>query len=422
MVSLEDLIVLTSGAVHKITSGDNTFSFENLRTKPQSYRGSSILDPIIIDSTILFVQARGSRVRDIKYALESDGYKGQPLSILSEHLVRNKTIVSWTYAQEPDSIIWMVRNDGKLLGVTYLEEQDVLAWHQHETDGYFESVCSIPEGEEDAVYFVVRRTIDGVEKRYIERLHSRNFEAVEDAFFVDSGLSFDGGSAVITGMTQANPVVVTAVGHVFTNGQTIRHEDLVGMDEANGNEYTIGNTATDTYELTGVDGTGYVAYDSGGIAKRVVTDISGLDHLEGKSVAILADGNVHPQLTVTSGAVTLTYAVNKVHIGLPYTSDLETLEPPFEGTAGSPKSAQEIIIGVEDSRGLWAGPTNSEENLVELKQRDDEDWGDPTDLQTGYFNITVESTWEQNGQLLLRQVDPLPLTVLSIVPDYDVGS
>lgn len=422
MVSLDDLIILTSGAIHKITSGDNAFSFANLRTKPQSYRGSSILDPIIIDNTIIYVQARGSRVRDIKYALESDGYKGQPLSILSEHLVRNKTIVSWAYAQEPDSIIWMVRNDGKLLGVTYLAEQDVLAWHQHETDGFYESVCTVEEGDEDAVYFVVKRTINGTTKRYIERLHTRNFTDIKDAFFVDSGLSFNGLTATISGATQANPVVITATGHTFSNGQITLHEDIVGMTELNGQSYTIGNVTANTYELTGVDGTGFTAYISGGTAKQLVTSLSGFDHLEGETISILADGNVHPPQIVNSGTITLDYGANKVHGGLPYISDLETLEPPFEGTAGSPKQATEIIIGVESSRGLWAGPIDLPEELVELKQRQNELWGEPTDLQTGYFNITVESTWEKNGQLLLRQVDPLPLTILSIVPDYDVGS
>lgn len=345
LVSLEDLIILTSGAVHKITSGDSAFSFANLRTKAQSYRGSANIEPIVVDNTVIFIQARGTSVRDIGYSLETDSYKGQPLSILSEHLIKRTVLVDWAYAKEPDSIIWSIRDDGKLLGTTYLQSQEVLAWHQHDTDGLFESVASIEEGIEDAVYFIVNRTINGVQKRYIERLHTRYFATVEDAFFVDCGLTYDGVPADV---------------------------------------------------------------------------ISGLDHLEGKTVAVLADGNVHPPLVVTSGSITLTYEASKIHIGLPYVADLETLEPPFEGTAGNPKQASDLTIGVRDSRGLWAGFNAA--NLSELKQREDEQWGDATELYTGYFEMTIESTWENNGQILLRQIDPLPLTILSVSPDYDVGS
>lgn len=422
LVSLEDFIVMTSGAVHKITSGDNTFAFTNLRTKPQSYRGSSGIDAVVIDNTILFVQARGSRIRDVAYELSTDGYKGKSLSILSEHLVKGKTIVDWAYAQEPDSIIWIVLSDGKLLGVTYLVEQDVLAWHQHETDGLYESMCTVSESNEDAVYYVVNRTINGVTKRFIERMHTRQFAKVEDAFFVDSGLSYTGTTATVISATKTNPVIIGATGHNFANGETIVHEDVLGMVEINGPEYTVANVTANTYELQGIDGTNFTTYISGGVAKKLVTTLSGLDHLEGEKVAILADGNVHSQQTVVSGAISISYGANKIHIGLPYTAEIETLEPPFEGTAGSPKQAAEIIVGVLDSRGLWAGPINEPDMLVELKQRNNENWGEATRLATGYFNIAVESTWEHNGQLLLRQVDPLPLTILSVVPDYDVGS
>jgi len=428
LVSLEDLIVMTSGAIHKITSGDNYFAFQNLRTKPQSYRGSSGIDTVVIDNTILYIQARGSRVRDVAYALETDGYKGQPLSILSDHLVKKNTLVDWTYAQEPNSIIWIVRDDGILLGVTYLKEQEVLAWHQHETDGEFESVCSVAEDDEDAVYFVVKRTINGVAKRYIERLHTRVFTGVENAFFVDCGLSYNGNINDVTGASQTNPVVIDSAGHTFNNGDQIVFSVVLGMTEINGPTYEVANKTANDYELLGIDGTTFTAYEAPsdgedyGVAKKLVTTLSGLGHLEGESVAILADGNVHPRQVVTSGAITLSYGANKIHIGLPYYSDMETLEPPFEGTAGSPKSAQEIIVGVEDSRGMWAGPIDEPDSLVELKQRSDEDWGEATNLTTGYFNIAIESTWEHSGQILIRQVDPLPLTVLSIVPDYDVGS
>lgn len=344
LVSLTDLLVMTAGAEHKITSGDNAFAFENLRRLPQSYRGSSYLRPVVIGSTVIFVQARGSHVRDLEYQLENDGYRGNSISILSNHLFRKHTLVDWAYAQEVDSIIWAVRDDGVLLGLTYMKEHEVQAWHRHDTAGLFESVCSIPEGQEDAVYVVVQRTINSVTKRYIERQHTRQFSDVTECFFVDSGLTYSG-------------------------------------------------VPNDT--------------------------ISGLGHLEGETVSILADGNVHPPLTVASGAITLDYEASVIHIGLPYQADLHTLEPPIEGTASKPKTANKLTVGVLESRGMWAGP--NEDYLEEIAQRQDELWGDPIALKTGYFELSIQSDFDNYGQVLIRQIDPLPITVLSIIPDYDVG-
>lgn len=420
LTSLDDLMVLTSGAVHKITSGDSAFAFVNLRTKPQSYTGVAAVPPIVVDNTILYIQARGAEVRDLAYALETDGYSGKTVAILSQHLFKNYTMVDWAFAKEPENIVWIVRNDGTLLGMTNLKEQEVLAWHRHDTDGSFESVCSVSEGQIDAVYVIVNRTINGVTKRYIERMHDRYFADISDAFFVDSGLQYTGPTATVSGVSLTDPVVMTAVGHPFFNGDRVKNFGVLGTTEVNGKAYTIANATADTYELVGVDGTGFTAYISGGIAKKVVDDLSGLGHLEGKTVSILADGNVHPQRVVTSGAISLNYEVNKVIVGLPIVGQIKTLEPPFEGTAANPKTAQSIDVGILDSRGLFAGP--DEDHLAELKQRSTEDWGDPTRVKTGYVNIIIESSWENNGQLLLQQTDPLPITILSIVPDYDIGS
>lgn len=344
LISMNDMLVMTAGAEHKISSGDNAFAFENLRSKPESYVGSvPYLRPIVIGNTVLYVQAHGTEVYDLAYALETDGYDGQPISLLSSHLLENNTLVDWSFAKVPESIIWMVRNDGTLLGLTYLKKQEVIAWHRHTTDGLIESVCSLPEGTEDYTYVVVKRTINGVDKRYIERMHSRKFTSVEQCFFVDSGLSYSG-------------------------------------------------AATDT--------------------------LTGLGHLEGEEVAILADGHVFPRQTVTGGQVVLTQEVTVAHIGLPYEAHLGTLEPPIEEVQGRRKKASQLRVGVLNSRGMHIGFDETEQS--EWKQREFEDWGDPTELFTGYVDMVIEPSFETRGELLITQKDPLPLTVLSITPDYDV--
>jgi hypothetical protein len=129
------------------------------------------LKPIELDDSAIYVQARGTKVRDFK-PVSADAYEGTDLTIFAAHLFDGYTLVDWDYAQNPHSIVWAVRSDGTLLGLTYIRDQAVWGWHRHDTDGVFENVCVVPEGNEDAVYFVVRRTINGVTKRYIERMAS----------------------------------------------------------------------------------------------------------------------------------------------------------------------------------------------------------------------------------------------------------
>lgn len=346
MVPMSDLIVLTTGAEQKISSGENAFSLANLQVKPQSFRGSAKVRPLLMGSGLLYLQDKGQIVRDFAYALESDSYKGNDLSVLSQHLFENYSIDDWSYAQSPHSLVWCVRSDGAALSMTYMKEHEVWAWTQQHTDGAFESVAVVSEGMEDVPYFVVNRTIDGSTRRYIERMESRSVPGndVKNAFFVDCGATYNGAPT---------------------------------------------------------------------------TTISGLDWLEGKTVTILANGNVHPAKVVTNGSIALDYDASLVHIGLPYLTVLETLEPPLENAGhGTIKSASRLIVKVLNSRGMWAGPDAN--NMVELKQRTSEPWGEPIALYTGEFELIIQPKWKR-GQLRIEQRDPLPLTITAIIPDYEVG-
>ncbi|MCG7932112.1 MAG: hypothetical protein N0E44_18940 [Candidatus Thiodiazotropha lotti] len=344
LISLEDLIVLTTGAEWRITSFDASFAFSTIRLKPQGTRGAGQVKPLVIGSTILYTTPMGSRIRDLQYSLEDNQYTGNDLTIFSSHLFKGHTIVSWAHQEEPKGIIWAVRDDGVLLGLTYQREHQVWAWHQHTTDGEFESVTVVPENGEHVLYAVARRAVQGADVRYIERMHSRSFDTVNEAFFVDSGLSYNG-------------------------------------------------PATTTF--------------------------GGLDHLEGRDVVALADGNVVRNFTVSSGSVTLPVAASVVHIGLPYTATLQTLSPPAKQVRGKMVNATQAEVAVEQTRGLWFGPDL--DSMYEQKQREFEDWGEPTALADGFIEATLESTWQNHGQLYVQQLDPLPATILSISPDYDVS-
>lgn len=350
MVPLDNLIVLTSGAEWRLTGGPDTgfITPSSIERRPQSYWGAATPPPLVVGNTLLFVQDKGSRVRDLSYSFEADGYSGANLSVLAEHLFEGHAIEEWAFAKVPHALVWCVRGDGRLLTLTYMREHEVWGWAQHETDGTVESVCAVSEGDEDAVYLIVKRTVGGRDVRYIERLHSRLFAAIEDAFFVDSGLSYSG-------------------------------------------------TATKT--------------------------LGGLWHLEGREVVALADGNVFRGLTVANGAVTLNVAVSKAHVGLPYVTDIRTLPVDLGSREGSvqgrKKRVGKVTLRVERSRGIFLGPR--EGRLIEWKQRTTEGWGEAIQPFTGDVDIPILPDWNTDGDLWIRQSDPLPLTLLAAMPEISIG-
>ena len=393
----------------------------------------------------------------------SDDYAGRDLSVLASHLFEGHEIVDWTFALVPHSIAWCVRDDGALLGLSYMREHDIRGWSRHDTDGAFESVATLSEGLEDKVYTVVKRTVNGEIKRYIERFESRVFDDVEDAFFVDCGLSIDMTDApfVINGIDLTDKVTVSAPGHGLEENDHVQLNGIVGepltfdedgeldptdenyvivgpgdnklvkldLGSLNGHSFIVVRKTDGSFDLQNdqgqdLDGTHFTPYVSGGTGLHTVRTLSGLDHLEGKTVSILADGHVEPQQTVTSGAITLDRpAQSVVHVGLPFVSELETLGVNTtirEGTGqGRRKRIAGVTLRLHRTRGCWVGPADGA--LTELKMRTDEAWGEPTALFTGDKDIALDPKWGRSGRILVRQTDPLPLTILAVIPEVDHG-
>ena len=136
----------------------------------------------------------------------------------------------------------------------------------------------------------------------------------------------------------------------------------------------------------------------------------------------MADGAVHPQKTVTSGSITLDRAASVVHLGLPYESDLETLPIALQIEAfgqGRVKNLNHVWLRVLESSGIFAGP--SVDKLIEAKQRTTEPYGTPPNLKTEDIKIMVTPTWQDNGQIFVRQTDPLPLTIVGLTLEVAVG-
>ena len=436
LVQLGDLILLTSGGEWLVSGVDGVITPSGIQIKPQTYYGSTTLPPITAGDVVLFMQP-GWTVRDLSYKFELDSYSGNDISILARHMFDNYSFTDWDYAQAPHSIIWAVRNDGIICAMTYVREQEVFAWSRHITQGNFKSVASVKEVDDDFMYVIVERKIGTRTRQYIERLHTHDITSIQDAFYVDSGLKRDN-PITITGYTVADPVVITAPSHGLSDGDTIDIDLVYKVDssadrgfsrstEVDGIGYTVSNKTTHTLELqlngSDVDGSGFAAYDHGGEVRLATTTVSGLWHLEGETVVGTANGYATGELTVTNGAVTLPNASSRVAIGLSYTSEIKTLKidnnNPLDSLQGREKKITRLTLRLLDTMGLWHGPDT--DHMREAKFGLPALYGQELSMITGDKHVTVSPSWNKNGQIVIQQRDPLPLTLLGVVPDVIVG-
>ncbi|CAB5082936.1 hypothetical protein IST4116A_01203 [Burkholderia cenocepacia] len=507
LLPMTSLIALTASGAWRVDGGSQSsvITPSQFDAVPQAYNGCSDVPPIVINYDILYVQSKGATVRDLSYNFYVNIYTGTDMTVLSKHLFDGHQIVEWAYAEEPYKVIWAVREDGVLLSFTYIKEQDVYAWARHDTNGLFKSVCSISEGNENAVYFVVERMINGQLVQYVERMASRILGGdpsigeqadLTKAWFVDSGrqypLSYP--SATLYPQAMSAPRGVYAV-NVVNGGQNYTNPTIV---DSNGSGATFSATvaggvitaiaATTPGVVTGrtnlviSDPTGSGAVATAIVQARVtmnasapvfgaqhvgavlrassgmgtvvsvpsatqiivnvttnllsiwpssagswsltipVSTVRGLDHLNGQTVAILADGNVLPQQTVVNGTVTLPRPATSIVVGLPYQSQLKTLYLDVQGgptIQSKRRKVSAVTVRMLNSRGMKIGQTF--DMLHEFKERNTQPMGQPIQLITGDERITLDPLYDLMGQVCVQQDDPLPCTVLGVIPEVTVG-
>ncbi len=345
-----DLLMMTASTEWRIFSGSgNALTASSLTVKSQAQNGASNIQPITVNNFILYAGAQGGHLREMSYQWQSSGYLSNDVSLLAPHLFDYNTITDMTFSRAPTPILWAINNAGALLGLTYVPEQQVSAWHKHDTtNGMFESCVTVTENNADVLYVIVNRTINGATKRYIECLHTRNFTAQADAFFVDCGLTYSGAAT---------------------------------------------------------------------------TTLTGLSHLEGQAVAILADGAVMPQQVVSGGAIALPYAASTVQVGLPITADLITApaSTPQDATLGQSrvKNLNRAWVRVYNSGLFSVGPNASK--LTPIKSRHFEAPGSPPALMSDEIPLFILPNFNPSGQIMIRQSDPLPLTVVDVTVEVAMG-
>ena len=341
------LVAGTSGGEYKISgaAAGDALTPTNISLRQDTAYGSANLSPVNVGNVILFWQKHGRKLRELTYNFASDSYVAPDLTILNEHLTY-PSVIDMAYMKEPHQMLWAVRSDGVLLSMIYERDEKVLGWARQVMRGKVESVAAIPGPAQTEIWMIVNRTINGVEKRYVELLEDfpLSTTAQEDMFFVECGLTYDG---------------------------------------------------------------------------TPVTKISGLDHLEGEEVAILADGAVHVPQTIVNGAITLEYSASVVQVGLAYTGTLLTgrLEGGSQtGTAqGKIKRIHGVTVRLNRSLGgLIGADANSLERLP-LRNIDDL-IETPSPLMTGDIYVDFPGDYETTGQIMIQQDLPLPLTVCALMP------
>lgn len=448
IVELGKLVAFTSGGEWAINgNADGVITPTSINAKQHTYNGSGSRPPLLVNGNAIYLQARGSIIRDLGFDYQVDGYRGNDLTIFASHLFKGYTVSDWTYQQTPNSIIWAARSDGTLLGLTYVKEHQVFGWHRHDfAGGVVENVCSIPEGEEDSLYLVIKRTIDGRTTRYIEKMNTREITDIEDAIFMDSALTFDGrnaGSVTMTvsgsGWTYTDTLTLTASTASFSSdvddSDFMHVGNYVFITDANGEEirFEIVDYTSTTVVSVRPNRTVPAAMRSTALTTwaEATDTVGGLYHLEGETVSVFADGYVvaspnnpsYTQVTVTNGSITLSEAYSYIHVGLPFIPDMQTLDVDISegGTLiDKKKLITKVTAKLEASRGFWVGSNEPDDDgigeLQELKIRNEEGYEDPVALVTGDVEVLIRPEWNSNGRIFIRQVDPLPLTVLAVAP------
>ena len=425
-VVVGDLLLLTESAEWRISSAGDIMTPTTVTARPQAYIGSSNVQPVTVNTGAIYAAARGGHVRVLGYEFDVQSYVSLDLSLRAAHLFDYKNVTDLAYAKGPIPIVWAVSSDGRLLGMTYVPEQQVYAWHVHDTDGTFESIAVVGEGNDDILYTVLRRPVFNAGTGYAT--------APTVAFSGGGGSGAAATATVLNGVVTG--ITVTNGGTGYTSAPTVSFSGGGGSGAAATATIAAGAVTAVTRTTTQKRYVERLAsryfsslkdaffVDSGlTYSGSPATVISGLSHLEGRPVFALADGAVVADLVVTGGQVTLPKAASLVHVGLAILSDMQTLPLAIEGLdgfgQGRVKNINQVYLRVYQSSGIYAGP--SVDDLTEAKIRTTEPYGSPPSLQTAEVDIVIQPSWSRDGQIVVRQVDPVPLTIVSATLELQFG-
>ena len=341
----------TAGGEWTLTGSNGPVTPETIQANQEGTCGASSARPEAVGFATLYIQRAGKKIREMSYRFESDAFVSRDLTILSEHIT-GEGLTAMAFVQEPDSIVYAVRTDGVLVALTYVPDQEVAAWSRVITDGVVEHATSIYSdfGKRDELWVVVRRTVNGVERRYIEFMEGDFDGNIENGFYVDSGLSFFG-------------------------------------------------------EPTSV--------------------VNGLDHLAGRTVSVLADGAIQPDRAVgEDGSIILDRPASVIHAGLPYVSKVQPMRVESGSSRGTAQTKKKRITKVAarfyNTLGGRIGPDDTHLEPVYFRSPSTP-MGRSAGAFTGDKIVNFPKGWDRDGLLTIVQDQPLPMSVLLIVPHLVVN-
>ena len=456
MTATRTLIIGTAGGEFAVSGGgeDNAITPTNILIKKQSNHGAANVDAIAVGNATLFLQRARRKIRELAYNFDVDGYIAPDMTILAEHITEGG-LTQVAYQQEPNQIIYATREDGELVGLTYQREQQVTAWHRHIFGGRFgiatltvSDYANIANGTKLTLTKSDGTTVDftsttgtaGTNQFKTETNNNTTATNLKTAINAHANFTATVSSAVVT---------ITETEHEATGYLTIKSfdstrltatsegkavVDSVAVIPTDDKEYqtwvivkrTI-NGATKRYveylnelDFDETDNTSFNFLDSAlSYNGSAATNISGLSHLEGQVVSILADGATHPNKTVSSGAVTLDRSSTNVKVGLAFTSLLQTMRLDAgsqDGTSqGKTKRIYDITVRMFETIGIEVGPDLSEMERIPFRSSADlMDEGIPP--FTGDKEVEFRGNYETDGFIYVRQTQPLPFTILSLYP------
>ncbi len=365
LASLRNLIVHTYGGEFSLQGGiEKPITPTNVRIRAETPHGSRGVRPVLIGKECIFVQRAGRKVRAMGYRFDVDGYGAPDLTVLAEHIT-DGGITALAYQQEPDALMWAVRADGTLLSCTLDRDQQVLGWARHYTDGAIESVATIPVGDREETWLIVRRTVNGATVRYVERM---------DTTFQPRA------PGAVTGYPP--------YAEVQTWGSTV--------DCALSFDYSPAQTG-----------------------------VSGLSHLEGKSVAVVADGAYMGLFTVTAGAITLPRAASRVLVGLPFTTTVTLLNPEIAGGTGTAQGnsmrTSELTLRLLDTIGAKVRDDEGNEQEIPFRRFGTGVLDQPPEPTTGNVRVEVLGWARGRNVLSVIQDQPLPFHLLAVIRKFQVN-
>ena len=456
MTATRTLIIGTAGGEFTVSGGgtDSAVTPTNILIKKQSNHGSANVDAIAVGNATLFLQRAKRKIRELAYNFDVDGYIAPDMTILAEHISEGG-LTQIAYQQEPNQIVYAVRGDGELVGLTYQREQQVTAWHRHIFGGRFGNAtvtvtdfANIANGTR-----IVLTKANGTTTTFTSatsatsgKFHttsSNNQTATNLKTLIDADSDF-------TATVSSNVVTITETSPLSTGFLTVTSLDdatrlartnegkavcesvaVIPTDDTEYQVYVIVkrtiNGATrrfveilNVFDFDETDNTSFNFLDSAlSYSGSAVTTISGLDHLEGQTVSILANGATHPDKTVSSGSITLDRSSTDVKVGLAYTSLLQTMRlnaGSQNGTSqGKTKRIYDITVRMFETIGVEVGPDLSNMERIPFRSSADlMDEGIPP--FTGDKEVEFRGNYETDGFIFVRQTQPLPFTILSLYP------